>query len=457
MGPRPGASTSVQAGHAAIGATARTPSARVRPSAGLVLVTATGRAAGVSVSGGFDAGMTYTGGTYGGTSVIWPTGIGWTAGPVATIRANIQNLNNTAGNGVSDTVHVRHRPTAGAEYPIGTYLDLLNKAHLTFEFGGTEVSTSPWGHVGGAIISTTVSSGPSSRQQVFSSGTHIAAGLANDVALFDDIRWHAGTLKGSGVNLASSTAASQASESQHGIGAYGGTDGLIDHMIFTDFMGDGIYLSESGGTAFASQSAISGLNCQRWEMRYTQFLKSGRQGIAPGQGADDVNVHHCYFADPAYCYIDTEGNRTYQVNSNHQYDDNVFAGKWCWSTTGGPEGLGFAAPAIFLTNASGAGHLDGYFRFRRNLITGIENSPNYASTVRQILVTPPWNTFELTGEVTVEDNVKTSAERPGPIMSLRARGTGPFIVRRNLNMHTGVGSWLDDLNSTLVPVMSGNT
>lgn len=391
-------------------------------------------------AGAFDDGMTYT------TSVAWPTGTGWTAGALSTIRANINALVASTGSGSSLTSNVRHLPAPGAVYPIDTYIDLAGRQFITFEFGGTEATTAPWGHTGGATISTIVTTaGNTAQRQVFTGGS--GSGVT-----YNGIRFHAGTLKGSGVNLATSTAGSQASEKQHGIGGFGATNVLVDHMVFTDFQGDNIYLAES----LNSNAVASGAWCDNWEMRYNQFLRAGRQGLAPGQGARNINIHHNYFADPAYCYIDFEGNYNYQGAENVLVDDNVFAGHWAWMQTGGPDGQGLATPMIFFTNFRSGGFYSGYIRIRRNLITGIEASPYYTATVPKFVVKPPWNDVQLRGEVLVEDNVKTSAKRAGPICILDRTINGPLTVRNNTGFWTGSGSWLQ-ANNSVTPVQSGNT
>jgi hypothetical protein len=385
----------------------------------------------------FDSGMTYI------ANHVWPTGMGWTAGSLSTIRQNIQNLITSGGNGTDATHHVRHLPTPAALYPIDTYLLLLGRAHITFEFGGVENTSAPWGHTGGATISTIVASGPSSRCQVFTGGT--STGIT-----YDDIRWHGGTLKGSAVNLASATAGSQAEEDQHGIGAFGATNCLVDHMIFTDFMGDNIYLCESRGT----DGIMSGPWCDGWEMRYTQFLRCGRQGIAPGQGARNLKIHHNYFADPAYSYIDFESNRAYQGAENVEVDDNVFAGHWAWMQTGGPEGQGLAVPAVFFTSIETV-TWSGYWRFRRNLLSGIHSSPFYNATVRQFIANAPWDPGLFTGDVLIEDNMRTSAKQAGPIVTM-GRVMGSLTVRNNTEFKTASGVWLS-ASGGVVPVQSGNT
>lgn len=392
----------------------------------------------------FDDGMTYT------SSVAWPTGTGWTAGALSTIRANINALVAASGSGASLTSNVRHLPAAGAVYPIDTYINLrpggVPLQYVTFEFGGTEASTEPWGHTGGATISTIVTTaGNTAERQVFTGGS--SSGVT-----YNGIRWHAGTLKGSAVNLASSTAGSQASEKQHGIGGFGATNCLVDHMVMTDFMGDNIYLAES----LNSNGVSSGVWCDGWELRYNQFLRAGRQGLAPGQGARNVNIHHNYFADPAYCYIDWEGNYNYQGAENVAMDDNVFGGKWAWMQTGGPDGLGLATPCIFFTNFRSGGFYSGYIRIRRNRVDGIEASPYYTATTPKFVVKPPWNDVQLRGEVTITDNVKTSAKRAGPIVIADRTINGPLVVRNNTGWWTGSGSWLQ-ANGSVTPDQGGNT
>lgn len=387
----------------------------------------------------FDEGMTYI------ATHDWPTGMGWTSGPLATIRANVWALMAAAGNGTDATHHVRHRLPRGVEYPIDLYIDLFGRHHITFELSGTEVASEPWGHVGGATISTTNTSGIAARQSLFNGGT-------SPSATFSDIRWHAGTLKGSGVNLASSKAGSQSSEKQHGIGAFGGLGCLVDHMVITDFAGDGIYLSESRGT---DASGTSGVWCDGWEVRYTQVVRTGRQGIAPGQGARNLWFHHVYYADPAYSYIDVEGNRAYQGCENITIEDSVFGGHWAWMQVGGPDGQGLAVPAIFFTNIASGGHIDGEVIIRRNRVDGIHASPYYASTVRQFVASAPWGDLEQRGSVLIEDNVKTSAPQPGPVVTMNRVVNGPLVVRRNTGWKTS-GDWLRATGG-VTPVQSGNT
>lgn len=399
-----------------------------------------------SSASAFDDGMTYT------SSTAWPTGTGWTAGALSTIRANINALVASVGSGTDATTHQRHLPAAGAVYPIDTYINLrpggVPLQHVTFEFGGTEATTEPWGHTGGATISTIVTTaGNTAERQVFTGGA-----VADSSITYNDIRFHAGTLKGSGVNLATSTAGSQASEKQHGIGGFGATNVLVDHMVFTDFQGDNIYLAEGRN----SNGVASGAWCDGWELRYNQFLRAGRQGLAPGQGARNVNIHHNYFADPAYCYIDWEGNYNYQGAENVLIDDNVFGGKWAWMQTGGPDGLGLATPMIFFTNYRSGGFYSGYIRIRRNRIDGIEASPYYTATTPKFVVKPPWNDVQLRGEVLIEDNVKTSAKRAGPIVILDRTINGPLTVRNNTGFWTGAGSWVQ-ANGSVTPAQSGNT
>lgn len=381
----------------------------------------------------------------------WPTGDGWTAGALATISANVNALIASAGNG-TDLTHTRkHVPARGAEYPIDTYIALDNRKFLTFD--GDPVSTSdssPFGHTGGATIKSYNNSGSSTRQPLFNGGS-------GPTSRFEGIRWHGLTLKGNATNLASSTAASQNTEKQHGIAGAGGKHCLVDHCIFTDFKGDDIYLSESTVTGSASDAGPSGENCDDWEIRYTQLLQCARQNLAPGQGADNVWVHHCYFADPAYCYVDIEGNKTYQLNSNHAYDDNVFAGKWQWQTTGGPAGLGYHVPAFYFTNIGDGAYFSGYFRLRNNLITGIHNNNNYVYN-KCFVASAPWGDFEQRGEVTITGNRKTSAKQAGPIIVMnRYRGPGPFVISGNTDFWTGSGSWLLASNGTLAPTVGGNT
>lgn len=386
----------------------------------------------------FDAGKVYDD-----SPGVWPTGMGWTAGALSTIAANVNAKVAQHGSGIDEDHPVRHRLTPGAEYPISTCVSLRGLEWVTFELGGTPDMGEEGGHTGGAIVSTTNVSGPSALQSLFNGGT-------SPTWTFRGIRWHAGTLKGSGRNLASSTAGSQVSEKQHGIGGFGGRDCLVANMIITDFAGDGIYLSESRGT---DATNTSGDWCDGWEVRHSRILRCGRQGIAPGQGARNLWFHHNWFADPAYSYIDFEGNKSYQGAEDITVEDNVFAGRWAWMSTGGPDGMGLAVPAIFFTNIQ-SGTFGGHVRIRRNRVDGIEASPHYASTVRQFVANAPWSPCLFTGDVDISDNVKTSARRPGPIVTM-GRVQGSLRVTGNRGWKTGSGAWLS-ANGGVTPVQSGN-
>lgn len=395
-------------------------------------------------SGAFDAGMTYT------SNVAWPTGTGWTAGALSTINSNVNGLIASSGNGADATHHVRHLPAPGAEYPTNAYYNLAGRQHITFELGGTEVSGEPWGHTGGAILSTTAnnasSGGDTSRQAVFTAGTG-AAGSAT----FDDIRWHAGTLKGSGINLASSSAGSgNGTEYQFGIGSFGGDNGLVDHMILTDFSGDCIEFQQSTGT-----NGVASHQSTNWEVRYTQMRRVNRMTLA-GQAGKNINIHHCYFADPAYSYIDIEPDAAYHANENWTIDDCVFAGQWNWMQSGGPAGLGFAMPAITLTvPGSAQPSFNGFFRARNNRMDGTLASPNYVSDSRKFITLNAFTRVNVNGEVTITGNTRTSARQNGPIVTINWANTGPITVTGNTGWKTASGAWLSSANSTSV-TQSGN-
>lgn len=394
-------------------------------------------------SGAFDSGYTYT-------DVPWPTGTGWTAGALSTIRANINALIASSGNGADATHHVRHLPAPGAEYPVDTYIDILGRQHLTFEGGGTEVTSEPWGHAGGAICSTTAVTGLTSRQAVFTGGTGTAAQVT-----FEDIRWHCLTIKGSMVNMATASAASSnGTESQYGIGSFGADDGLVDHCRILN-LADCIEIQQSTGTSGAASHPSTG-----WEIRYNDLGPVARMVLAQQSGSD-IWYHHNYLRDPAYSYFDEEPDAAYQTNADVTFEDSVLAGSWNWQRTGGPEGLGYAMPAMTITvPGSAQPNHNGYLRFRRNRLDGMPSSPNYLSSSRQFLTINAFTRVNVNGEVTIEDNTtggtRAANPQPGPIVTIRYAINGPITVTGNTGFKNATGSWLSISNSAAV-TQSGNT
>ena len=400
-------------------------------------------------SGAFDSGYTYT-------DVPWPTGTGWTAGALSTIRGNINALIASSGDGADDTHHVRHLPAPGAEYPVDTYINIGNRQHLTFEGGGAEGSSEPWGHTGGAICSTTNVTGSTSKQAVFTGGTTIELSLPSTAYTFEDVRWHCMTIKGSMVNMASGSAASSNStESQYGIGSFAGKDGLVDHCRILN-LADCIEIQQATGTSGAASQPSLG-----WEVRYSDLGPVARMVIAQQSGTD-IWYHHNVLRDPAYSFFDEEPDAAYHTNQNVTFEDNVLAGMWNWQATGGPPpGVGYAMPAITVTvPGSPQPNHNGYLRFRRNRLDAMLSDQDYASSSRQFITINAFTRVNVNGEVTIEHNTPGGARaanpQPGPIVTIRYAINGPISVTGNTGFKNATGSWLSISNSAAV-TQSGNT
>ena len=134
---------------------------------------------------------------------------------------------------------------------------------------------------------------------------------------------------------------------------YGTAGALIDHCVMQKVMGDGVYASDrNSGSGTWSSNIVT---------QYSDIKNNGRMGIAI-IACNTFRVSYTRFTDIALVPFDFEPNNGTQGGSNIQYDNNLIAGKWSWSTS-------YNDPC-FMTAGSSAASITGYFKILSNTVTG---------------------------------------------------------------------------------------
>jgi hypothetical protein len=275
----------------------------------------------------FDTGMSYTDYTV--------------TGGITTI-AGLQTYVDSVPDGASSTSHSRILLGAGRTYTGATGLDLNNRNHLTFEGGGTE---STYGHTGGASIvctgdGTNINTSPI---RASSGGTGAAS----------DLRFHALTVEGSSTVYATTGAYVAGRENQHGFAFFGTATALIDHCLMQKVMGDGVYASD--------RNVGSGTWSSNITTQYCDIKNNGRMGIAI-IACNTFTVKNTRFTDIALVPFDFEPNNASEGGSNIEFNGNLIAGNWSWSTA-------YNDP-LWMTAGSSSASLTGYYRIINNTVTG---------------------------------------------------------------------------------------
>lgn len=348
----------------------------------------------------FDTGMTYTD-----SSVT---------GGITTI-AGLQAFIDGVADGASATNHRRILLGDGRTYTGSTGLNLAGRNHITIEGGGTE---STYGHTGGASIVVTGDGSSITHSPIYAAASPSSAA--------SDLRFHGLTVEGSSTVYATTGAYVAGREYQHGFAFFGTTDVLIDHCLMQKVMGDGVYASDrANGSGTWSSNIVT---------QYSDIKNNGRMGIAI-IACNGFRVSYTRFTDIALVPFDFEPNNSGQGGSNIQYNNNLIAGNWSWSTA-------FNDPLWMTAGASGAS-ITGYFRILNNSVTGSKYDNLGA----------PWiGPFHLTfgpsakaATLTISDNTCT-APTAGYI-GLIGGWTNGGSITNNTGFWTGSGTYFSTFES----------
>lgn len=359
----------------------------------------------------FDTGMTYTD-----SSV--------TAG-ITTI-AGLQTFIDGVADGSSATDHRRILLGAGRTYTGATGLNLAGRNHLTIEGGGTDAT---YGHTGGASIVCTGSGSSITHSPIYTAASPGAAA--------SDLRFHGLTVEGSSTVYATTSAYSAGNEYQTGFGFMGTAGALIDHCIMQKVMGDGVYASDRNNGSGAWSSNIV--------TQYCDIKNNGRMGIAI-IACNTFRVSYSRFTDIALVPFDFEPNNSGQGGSDIQYDNNLIAGNWSWSTA-------YDDP-LWMTAGNSGASITGYFKILSNTVTGSAKDTHGAPWIGPFHLTFGPTTKAAT--LTVDSNTCT-APTAGYIGLIGGWANGGSFTN-NTGFWTGSGTYFSPFeaaNGTIT--YSGNT
>lgn len=437
------------AGLASMGLVAHGAEPRPHPRAGLVTVSSLAQAATFSVptsSTDFYDDIAYT-------DVIWPTGMGWTAGAESTILANIQALINSSGSGsglLSNGLYHyrRHRPAPGAVYPINNGIDLSLKNYLIFEGGGSEVDQGTDVTVGGVTRRRITNTGHSGGATIRTSGSPSASPSGRGSAFYSqrssslpaaiDIRMHCLTIEGSSTNYAT-TSAGNGGERQHGIHMAGWDGCWIDHCIFDKNKGDGIYLTDSYG---GNQNGFRSRNVR---ITNTRLRRNGRMLVANVHGTG-LTIEDCLFEDACYAHVDIEPNHSWATCGDLRVARCTF-GDWGWD----PDFYG--SPLLMTAAEDGVIH-EGYIQWIDNVHVGLSKTTGRPAEWNSDVTMAPYSVYTKTGPLTMTGNIRIAGSKPGPAIYL-SRNSGGSTVTNNKGFLTS-GSFVGGSAGGSV-TQSGNT
>lgn len=361
------------------------------------------------------------------TDVVWPTGTGWTSGSEDTIRANIQALINSSGNGSGPqgngtTHYIRHKLAAGAVYPIGAgNINLTGKSYLIFEGSGSQFEQGSYETVGGVTRWRFTSVGHSGGATIRGSGSPSGATgsvfytqQGSDTATATDIRFHCLTIEGNSTNYAT-TSAGNGGEKQHGI-TLGGVNGAwIDHCIIQKNKGDSIYVHDS-------RLGLGTYPSRNIRITFTTMRQNGRQGLGLIH-FDGVTVEDCLFSDICYGAIDVEPNFAAETCANLRVERTTF-GDWGWD----PDFYG--SPVFTTTPSAGAGvTLSGYIDIIDNVFAGVSKTTGRPVEWNSDVTFTPYTVFYKPALFTMTGNISLR-QKAGPAVYL-SRNTGGSIIQNN--------------------------
>lgn len=358
----------------------------------------------------FDAGMTYTDYTPGGS--------------VLTLSDLSSYISGTVPDGSSSTNHSRVLLGAGRTYSGTGNVDLTGRSHITFEGGGTEVAK---GHTGGARLSTTGGSGIAA--SVF------RAKSVSTSASATDIRFHCLTVDGTYTNYRTTSAGTN--ENQHGWAVEGWNGLEISHCLAEKLEGDGVYLSDS-----LSGSSATGYYTRSPWIHDSTIRYTGRMGVAL-IWCSDMLVEDCTFTDVCYCPFDIEPNATFQgASGSTRFLDCLIDGDyWSWGSSFQDAAWSLGAPI--------AAFISGSLTISGNTVT----AAMYPGDVQDV-VRGGYSEMIYTATLTFTNNTSTHT-RAGPIVGLDGWSAGATITGNTGWLSSG--SFVGDYGGNGTITQSGNT